>query len=67
MGSDDEVMQEFRLAREREKWPRKPLRQGTILTNLHTLEIYPFYFDPDILTLPALRCVGARLDIHDRA
>ena len=60
---DDEAMSEFRRAREMVKWPVQPLRQETVLPNLHTLEIYPFCLHPGILTLPSLRCVGYRLDM----
>jgi len=61
---DDEVMKWSWLARERATWPMDTGRQGMILSNLHTLEIYPFYLYPGILTLPALCCVGARLHMR---
>jgi hypothetical protein len=60
---DGEAMSEFRRARKKVKWPVQPLRQETVLPNLHTLEIYPFCLHPGILTLPSLRCVGYRLDM----
>ena len=40
-----------------------PLRQEIVLSNLHTLEIYPFCLHPGILTLPSLPPVGSRLDM----
>jgi hypothetical protein len=61
---DDEVMKGSWLARERVTWPTDTRRQSMVLSNLHTLEMYPFYLYPGILTLPALRCVGARLDMR---
>ena len=60
---DGEAMTESRRARKKVKWPVEPLRQETVLPNLHTLEIYPFCLHPGILTLPSLRCVGYRLDM----
>jgi hypothetical protein len=56
-------MSEFMRARKKAKWPVQPLRQGTVLPNLHTLEICPFCLHPGILTLPSLHCVGYRLDM----
>ena len=56
-------MSEFMRARKKAKWPVQPLRQGTVLPNLHTLKIYPFCLHPGIPTLPSLRCVGYRLDM----
>jgi hypothetical protein len=43
---DDKVMKWSWLARERATWPMGTRRQGMILSNLHTLEIYPFYLYP---------------------
>jgi hypothetical protein len=60
---NDEVMKESWHKRERVTWPTDTGRQDMVLSNLHTLEMYPFYLYPGILTLPALRCVGARLDM----
>ena len=61
---DDEVMKESWLARESVTWPTDTRRQHTVLSNLHTLEMYPFYSYHGILTLPALCCVGARLHMR---
>jgi hypothetical protein len=61
---DEGVMKESWLAREKVTWPTDTRRHDMVLSNLHTLEMYPFYLYPGILTLPALRCVGARLDMR---
>ena len=63
--SDDEMMKRSWHERERVMWPTDTKRQHMVLSNLYTLQMYPFYLYPGILTLPALCCVGARL--HERA
>jgi hypothetical protein len=60
---DDEVMKESWLTGEKVTWPMETQRKEMVLSNLHTLEMYPFYLHPGMLTLPALCWVGARLYI----
>jgi hypothetical protein len=57
---DDEPLERRRLAKATAKWPTIPLRQEILV---HTLEIYPLDMSPGILSFPALRREGVRLDM----
>lgn len=60
---DSEPFEQCRLASANTSWPTTTLGQKVVLSNLHTFEIYPFELTLSILSFPALRCVGARLDM----
>jgi hypothetical protein len=65
---DAETLIQCRLARDNARWTKTTVRQKTVtLSNLHTLEFYPFNLSQEILSFPALRCVGARLDVMTHA
>jgi hypothetical protein len=60
---DAETLIQCRLARDNARWTTTTVRQKVTLSNLHTLEIYPFNLSQETLSFPALRRVGARLDV----